>query len=392
MSVSLASLPSSPARFSAPLSSGRKAGSRGERPALDNQGVSLPSPRPLAPLSLLNRLRPLARKVGMDSLAACGLSAVSGTVPTIMRRDGRASLQGVRRCQSAWSCPHCAPRLAARRAEVLRPQVALLLRQGYRPWLLTLTLRHDRSSNLEGLFDLLGRAWGRLTSGRAWSALKAAGVEYLRGYDITYGEHGWHPHIHTVVLFSPAVSDPGAEAQRLLDRWISAIRSLGGDVMRDGLDAQPCADAEKAARYAAHMSGVFEVAASVKKECKSATSCTVFDLAQAAARGDETAVGLWSEYARATKGRRALVCSQGLSLDEGGAAEESEAHDAVEEPVEAVAVIYPGALVRVDPYMGEVLEAAARSASDCRAALTRILGPPGLGLWSPFAIARSGVV
>jgi len=391
MSVSLVSPLSSPALSCAPPGLARKAAPARRAARLDNPGASLPLP--LSPASLLSRLRPLARRLGLVSLSACGLGAISGTLPTVVRRGDAASLVGVQRCRSPWVCPHCAPRLAARRAELLRPQVARLLRCGYQPWLITLTLRHSCSSTLDDLFDILAQAWSRLTSGRAWSALKADGVEYLRGYDITYGEHGWHPHIHTVVLFSPAVSDPGAEAQRLLDRWISAIRSLGGDVMRDGLDAQLCADAEKAARYAAHMSGVFEVAAGVKKQCKSLTSCTVFDLAQAAVRGDERAVRLWSEYARATKGRRALVCSQGFSLDEGGAAEESEAHESAEEPAETVAVIYPRALARVDPYMSEVLEAAARSASECRAALTRILGPPLLGVWCvPASISRSGVV
>jgi len=383
MSVSVASSICSPVRSSGSARLARKAAAARRAARLDNRGVSLPR---LAPASLLSRLRPLARRIGLSSLAGCGLGAISGTLPTVVRRGDAASLVGVQRCRSPWVCPHCAPRLAARRAEVLRPQVARLLCQGYRPWLITLTVRHSRGSSLDELFGLLSRAWGRVTSGRAWSAIKSAGVEYLRGYDMTYGEHGWHPHIHAVFLFGPAVSDPSAEAKRLLDRWISAIRAFGGDVLPNGLDAQPCADAEKAARYAAHMSGVFEVAGGVKKQCKSLSSCTVFDLAQAAVRGDAEAVRLWSEYARATKGRRALVCSQGLSLGEGEAAEEIEVRQAreepVEEPVETVAVIYPAALVRVDPFLAEVLEAAARSASECRSALTRILGPPGANsLW-----------
>jgi len=389
MSVSVAPALSSHVRSSGSARVGRRAAARRVLPVLDNRGVSLPR---LAPASLLSRLRPLARRIGLGSLSGCGLGAVPGTLPTVVRRGDVAALNGVVRCRSPWICPHCAPRLAARRAEALRPQVARLLRCGYQPWLITLTLRHSCSSTLDDLFDILAQAWSRLTSGRAWSAIKSAGVEYLRGYDMTYGDHGWHPHIHAVFLFGPAVSDPSAEAKRLLDRWIRAIRGLGGDVLRDGLDAQPCADATKAASYACHMAGVWEAAAGVKKRSKGLNSRTVFDLAQAAVRGDAEAVRLWSEYARATKGRRALVCSQGLSLDEGGGAEESEAHESVEESVETLAVIYPGALVRVDPFLADVLEAAARSASDCRAALTRILGPPAPNVWYPPVISRSGVV
>jgi len=388
MSVGLASPFPSPVRSSGSAPRGREAAVAGRfRPALDNPGAGLPPP--LAAASLLSRLRPLARRIGLGSLSACGLGVIPGTLPTIVRRGEVASLQGVQRCRSPWVCPHCAPRLAARRAEVLRPQVAGLLRQGYRPWLITLTLRHSLSSSLDDLFGLLGKAWSRLTSGRAWAAIKAAGVEYLRGYDITYGDHGWHPHIHTVFFFGPGVADPGAEAWCLLGRWISAIRSLGGDVLPDGLDAQPCADAEKAARYAAHLSGVWEASAGVKKECKAPGSRTVFDLAQAAVRGDETAARLWSEYAIVTKGRRALVCSQGLRLSDAEDAEAVEGEDQGDAsgespaPVEAVAVIYPPALLRLDPHLADVLAAAGQSQPDAWAVLTRILGPPAPGVWRP---------
>jgi len=326
----------------------------------------------------------------MESLGSCGLGAIEGSLPSIVRQGEKAGLHGVQRCKSAWTCPHCAPNLAATRANNLRPQIARYVRQGWQPWLLTLTLRHHKGSNLDAMFELLSKTWSRLTSGKEWAALKASGVEYIRGYDQTYGEqHAWHPHLHSVFLFSPAVADPAAVAQRLLDRWISIIRTLGGDAVADGLDAEPCRDVDQVVKYVSHMAGVWEAAAGVKKQSKTVASRTVMDLAHQAAAGDEVAAGLWSQYALATKGRRAIAVSQGLSLSDVGEAIEEQAEIEAREaeingdpaPVEVVAVIYPAFLVKADPHMGELLAAAGRSAEECRRLLVHLLGPPEIGHW-----------
>jgi hypothetical protein len=208
--------------------------------------------------------------------------------------------------------------------------------------------------------------------------VKRQGVEYIRGYDITHGENGWHPHIHAVFLFGPGVADPSAAAGRLLDRWIGAVLSLGGEVLREALDAQPCADAGRAASYACHIAGVWEAVGGVKKDAKRGR--TVMDLAAAAVGGDESAARLWIEYARSTRGRRAVVVSRGLSLsDADAAAADADATDAVE----VVAVIRSHLLRRLDPHLGEALAAAVVSASAAHAVLTRALGPPSPATWWP---------
>jgi hypothetical protein len=261
--------------------------------------------------------------------------------------------------------------------------------EGWQPWLLTLTLRHTAACRLSDLFGVLGKAWGRLTSGREWAAVKRQGVEYIRGYDITHGGNGWHPHIHAVFLFAPGVSDPAATARRLLDRWIAAVQSLGGDVVADALDAQPCADAGRAASYACHIAGVWEAVGGVKKDAKRGR--TVMDLAAAAVSGDEAAARLWIEYARSTRGRRAVVVSRGLSLsDAADATADADADppdaappDADAAAVEVVAVIRSHLLRQLDPYLGDALAAAAVSASAAHAVLTRALGPPSPATWWP---------
>jgi hypothetical protein len=123
------------------------------------------------------------------------------------------------------------------------------------------------------------------------------------------------------------------------------------------------------------------------KQAKSARSRTVFDLAEAAVAGDVAAAELWVEYVRATRGRRPLVCSRGLTLTD----DDDAALGAVEgdedvgqgEPVEVVARLHPGVLPALDMHLDALLEAAGRSASEARDLLFRLLGPPGLTTWLP---------
>lgn len=344
------------------------------RQALDHKGASLPAS------SLLNRIRRLANSVGLRSIGACGLSALPGGLPVISRTDGKASLKGVSRCGSAWSCPVCAPRLASKRALALSAQIGSTVADGWKPWLLTLTLRHHQGSRLSALLPILAKAWGRLTSGRAWAALKKTGVEFVRGYDFTHGASGWHPHIHAVFVFGPLLADPAAAAQGLLDRWQSILLSLGAEALPGGLDAQPCSDAAKSAAYALAIAGVWESVGSPTKQAKAHSSRTVWDLARGAVAGVAADAALWTEYAQATKGRRAVVVSQSFDLDAKPEQRSGEGSD--DPPVEIVAFVRPSLLSRLDPHLGDILaSAAAVGAEAARRLLREALGPPGPSAW-----------
>jgi hypothetical protein len=122
------------------------------------------------------------------------------------------------------------------------------------------------------------------------------------------------------------------------------------------------------------------------KQAKSVRSRTVLDLARAAVSGDAEAASLWCEYVRATRGRRPLVCSRGLTLtdDDDAALAAGESEDVGQgEPVEVVARLHPSVLPALDMHLDALLEAAGRSASEGRDYLFGILGPPGLTTWLP---------
>jgi len=265
------------------------------------------------------------------SLACCGLGRkpVPGENPDdaaayleVDHRAGSADLRGLLRCASPWACPTCAPKVAAARARVLAPQVAARTEAGWTAWLVTLTLRHKRGDDLAALFSALGTAWSRLTSGKNGKALRRLGPpEFIRGLDLTWSaRHGWHPHVHVVLLLPPGHGDGEATATALAARWRTVLGGLGWEALSGGQDVQACRDAERAARYATCPAAVYESVGVATKTGGGRAGLTAFDLLRAAVpaegEADPAAVARWCEYVAAVKGKRQTTVSRGLTLSE----------------------------------------------------------------------------
>lgn len=403
---------------------GRPEGAAG--PRLDNRGASVPGDpsgkgkkakktrekaqtraEQYAHFADLAAARPLFRSVGAKTVSFCGLRTHTGAA-RLERGGERAAVVGVSRCSSPWLCPACGPKIAAARAHDLAPQFKALTDSGWSVWLVTLTLRHERGEKLSDLFDVLAKGWNRFRSGRGFQDLRdeAGGFEYVRGYDLTIGGNGWHPHLHLVVALGPAAGDGADLAPKVLDRWRDCLVNLKRQALKRALDIQPARSPAAAAAYAMTLAGVSkstdrdapslseaerkkaarvgfsqvaEATAAAAKRGRAGGGETAADLRERAVKGDKRAYALFAEYAAATKGRRAVVVSQGLRLkEETAAAEESE----VIAP-EVVAVLRDKGLRALDRHLPAVLAAAAESVAEGRRLLAERLGPAGEGaLWS----------
>ena len=262
------------------------------------------------------------------SLACCGLGRrpIRGEDPrdamATLSTDGtRADIGGVTRCASPWACPVCAPKVAASRARVLAPQVQARLDAGWSAWLVTLTVRHGRRDDLATLLGGLGKAWGRLTSGRWWDGFRRPGApEYVRGLDLTWSDrNGWHPHVHLVLLLPPG--HPAGAAKSFAARWLESLERVGFQGLPGAQNVQACRDAEAAAAYATAPAAVYEALGIGTKTARNPRAgATAFDLLRAAvpSKGEATpaAIARWCEYVAAVKGKRQTTVSRGLSLDE----------------------------------------------------------------------------
>lgn len=207
----------------------------------------------------------------------------------------------------------------------MQAAVALWMITGGEVAMVTLTMRHHRGEPLEGLWRTMSKAWGRVTSGKQWTAERGhyglAG--YARAVEVTWGRNGWHPHLH-VLLFLAAdttASDVAALHSGMFARWQRALSRSGRVALAAAQDAHLVtgpAD-EALAEYLtkstdrAGMVGL-ELAWSQGKATRqslgTATPWRLLDYVQV--DGDAESLDMWHEYEKASKGKRQLTWSQGL--------------------------------------------------------------------------------
>jgi hypothetical protein len=214
-----------------------------------------------------------------------------------------AWFRGVQHCSSPWSCPACAPRLAAERGDLLSRVVE---RWGSeRALLLTLTIRHARGHDLRRMRCAVAAAWRRVQQSRLW---RGTDGEAVRALEVTYGGFaGWHPHLHVLVFLPEA---PTEIATRLLRdavyvEWRHAIeRELGAEHVPDedcGVDLRPAKDAHYIAKLG------LELTAPATKAGRLRGHMTPWDIARRAAGGNAGYEALWRDWQQAMHGAKALT-------------------------------------------------------------------------------------
>lgn len=263
-------------------------------------------------------------------VARCGWSLGSDVGVFADVANEVAHFSGTERCGSVWSCPSCAAVVRAERAREIEQAVSAHQASGGGVLLVTLTLRHSIEDSLKGLLDCLLGSWRKLLSGRARERLASRfGVEgYLRSVEITYGDHGWHPHIHSLWFVSQPLTDDEATCfgDELHGRWARYAKAATGRMpsREYGVDVRPVDSKGRAlAAYLGKLQDEGKRSWSVGAELargdvKSARGGLVpfelLDVTSDDAGGMSAALRrrLWMEFVTATKGRRAFSWSRGL--------------------------------------------------------------------------------
>lgn len=355
------------------------------RPALgDEPEQAASSPASATRARLAFALRPWQR----PRVALCRTVRTAPTVQLVGRVSpdgvGRLVVHGVSTCSSVHSCPQCAAPIMTARAQELTQ--ALTTHRRERTALVTFTLRHHAGIPLDVLRTLLARAYSELWAGNGGRALKARlGVQaHVRSAEQTWGENGWHPHLHALVFLSGPVPDELAEL--LTERWLRCVTQLYGRLVSAAKRAAEVEEspAERMAatrllgarfaragklneggkRFAAalsRMGGISGVLPSVEHAVRServqndaagkylaklgleltgvlqkagkGEHYTHWQIGQAAAAGQRWAQPLWSEHAAAMLGARQLTWSRGARALLGLAPERPDEQLASEQPV-----------------------------------------------------------
>ena len=241
-------------------------------------------------------------------------------------REGVAGWAGLQHCASVWVCPVCASRILVHRALEIGSVLQRAVEQGYALAFCTFTMRHHLGQDLALLWSGGQKAWQAAISGKYWQAAKALGVVgWVRVWEVGYGRHGWHVHVHFVLVLTPAAADRLDDiAGPMWQRWDRSLRRQGLDSVRAAQDWHVVRGEQAADDLGGYLA---KLANSTEGEglglelthgmpgragAVVATRPTWAILDHLVLTGEAAALEAWHEWERVSKGKRQVGWSKGL--------------------------------------------------------------------------------
>jgi hypothetical protein len=217
-------------------------------------------------------------------------------------------------CGSVWTCPVCAAKISERRKEEITKAFEQHKAQGGKIALLTLTFRHKKNDRLKDTLKRFLSASSMFRSGKRYQKIRESMglIGSIRVFEITYGDNGFHPHIHMALFYTNNIILPLFKSA-MFELWETACKKHDLTVLEDyALDLQ---DGAKAQEYIAkHGTWSLEQELS-KSHIKKGrmNSLTPFDfLREFLVTGETEYINLFKEYAEALKGKSQIFWSPGL--------------------------------------------------------------------------------
>lgn len=314
---------------------------RSEGTRLERSGANVhatPEPDKHETRALMYKLLSVASRLLPDErVQRCSKYLVRGAESVVIKRnpaDGKAWYHGVQHCSSIWNCPVCANRIT----EFRRKELTTALKDPrFNVIMVTYTLRHNISDRLSVLLAALKKAYKRSKSGRWYQTLQdefgIAGS--IRAIEVTYGDNGWHVHIHELMVLwnsvipreDPEFRDSGVPSfekpvnpmfrikmaqlkTRLKRRWSDCLEKEKRDASWErGVDVNSRKDVSET--YIAKLQLASELTRSINKTTRR-EGVTPFGMLDKIRQGEKQYEPLFQEYAAEFKGDRQLYWSHGL--------------------------------------------------------------------------------
>lgn len=233
---------------------------------------------------------------------------------TLEAAEGRASFDGLKRCNSVWCCPLCSARISAGRRDELNDLLSAARAERLSVVMLTLTASHKRGMNLAAWLEAFKRAKERLRQRREWRAFKPAFVGSVTATELTHSDaNGFHPHFHELLVIDLPPADAMAAVEKLRSAWLASLSGVGLSGNKAAFQVQP---ASAAGEYVGKFGAAEEIALHGSKRGRGGSRSPWQLLADAGGSDDPVfarrSAAIWAEYASAFLGRRQLVWSPGL--------------------------------------------------------------------------------
>lgn len=309
-----------------------------------------------------------------------------------------AHFSGTERCGSVWACPVCSAVIRNQRSEEIEKAAVSWQNQGGSLLFLTLTARHKKSEGLAKTLDGVLKSWSGVIRGAPWKRkMEQIGLRgFIRATEVTWGEaNGWHPHLHILLFVENPLSPRQIEDFEgwTYDRWRSRLlkEGLAEPTKLRGIDLRAVSnDGTMLAQYLAKVQGESSTVGTTKtrvhlemarsdlksvRGSKNHLRLAPFEMLDAdCPLPVRRAEALWSEYFKASRGRRAFHWSKGLrdlvALDEDEKTDEEIINDAEQSDCQFV---IPGKLwdevKNLPDQMAAILEAVERESISAAEAL-----------------------
>lgn len=204
---------------------------------------------------LLNKIRHLyiaeGRKLGFEiptkfhrtSLCKHACTGSGGVEINLLPKAKKSFYKGLQTCGSVWTCPVCSHKIQ----EIRRLELAIGLQRltrsdkpffdkdgvmhtptDYQAVMITFTFPHKHNQKLKYLVKAFSRALNLLKSGDGFIGFKKK-YQYLgqiRGFEVTHGKNGWHPHTHELWFVSSSLKRREFK-KAIQERWVYACLTAG---------------------------------------------------------------------------------------------------------------------------------------------------------------------
>ena len=265
-----------------------------------------------------HKLRHTSGEVIGGRTAKCGHTPIGGSLITVHRGDnGKHHFNGLETCGSVWTCPVCAVKITEQRRTDVKQVLETHLLEGGKAAMFTMTVPHTRFHRASETRKAVAEGWKNVQQGIGWKTMKSKSgfIGSIRALEVTYGNNGWHPHLHVVILFNQGLTEGLLESYsgNLFDRWSRSIERLGfGTCSEKGFSCEPITDAEGVSKYCQKWGAAEELTKAHIKSAKNGGRSPWQILSDIEESNKPQDRALFSEYASAFKGARQLTWSRGL--------------------------------------------------------------------------------
>lgn len=255
----------------------------------------------------------------------CGRKPIYARDPEIhLDGEGEARVRGLCQCEDAKVCPTCAAMKSREEGDELQLAIDLHRELGGEVLMTTFTAPHHRGDSLEDTRDLVATAYRKVKQSSPWFGAKTTtGMRDRIGYsgatkvvETTYGENGWHPHVHALWFLDKPLEDHELEELRnwLKERWGKKVAKEGGMEPHPEKGVQVHAG-DNAGRYVAKI-GLGREASGLAHKSAQGENLTPFEMLAALWSRRNDAVGergeledRWQEYVRVMAGKQRIYSS-----------------------------------------------------------------------------------